>query len=68
MLNDAVFRGLRPGSSAFVMFFDLGHEDTSKTTKSLLFMSTTHSYLLFDHSQNTPPTPAQEGACSTKLP
>ena len=40
----------------------VGHEDTSKTTKSLLFMSSTHSYLFFDHT----PAPAQEGACSTK--
>ena len=63
MLND-VLRGLAP--VILSRYFDLIH-GCCKTTKSLLFMSSTHSYLFFflpypDHT----PAPAQEGACSTK--
>jgi len=36
----------------------VGHEDTNKTTESLLYLSAPPIYLLLNHTQATPPTSA----------
>ena len=59
---DSFLRGLKAWLQyfyrAFLTWFMavVGHEDTNKTTESLLYMSAPPIYLLLNHTQTTPPT------------